>query len=169
MSVAMFSNNIQVGPKNMVVTKTPLTAAAKSYDITKVATMKITEVGLFWFRFNIVLVMEETLTQTQIQTESPEFQQFLMCCVIESPSGIQYPLKSCAPCYFQTLAEKNSVSKPGSSRTLNIVNDMLPCNEAGTWTVNVVANCGYSGSDASIGYNISESDYVCRKISNYQF
>ncbi len=165
----MFSNNIQVGPRNMVVTKTPLTAPAVSYELTKVATMKITEVGLYWFRFNIVLVMEEALAQTQIDTADPEFQQFLMCCFITSPSGIQYPLKSCAPCYFQTLAEKNSVARPGSSRTLNIVNDMLPCDEAGVWSVNVVANCGYSGSDASLGYNIDEADYLSRKISNYQF
>ena len=169
MSIAMFSNNIQVGPRNMVVTKTPLTAPAVSYELTKVATMKITEVGLYWFRFNIVLVMEEALTQTQIDTSAPEFQQFLMCCFITSPSGIQYPLKSCAPCYFQTLAEKNSVARNGSSRTLNIVNDMLPCDEAGEWKVEVIANCGYSGSDASLGYNIAEADYLCRKISNYQF
>jgi hypothetical protein len=173
MSVALFSNTIKVGPKNIEVTPTPLTAPASSWDLTKVAEIKITEIGLYWFRFNILLVMEETLSQKQIDTLPQEYQQYLMSCFIISPSGIMYPLKSCPPCYFQpdasTVYAKNSVAKPLSIRTLNITNDMLPCNEVGTWTVKVVANCGYSASDASIGYNVSESTYQCTKISNYQF
>ena len=169
MSIAMFSNNIQVGPQDMVVTKNNLTAPAVSYELTKVATMKITEVGLYWFDFRIQMEMNETLTQTQIDTTAPEYQQFLMCCFIQSPSGVLYPLKSCAPCYFQGV-NGNAVARANSVRTLNITNDMLPCNEAGEWTVQVVANCGYSGGDASIGYNADDkSEFICRKISNYQF
>ena len=173
MSVALFSNTLKVGSKTMDVTQTPLTAPADSYEYTKVAEIYISEVGLYWFRFNIILVMEDTLTQTQIDTGSTEYQQYLMCCFIQSPSGVLYPLKSCAPCYFQpdgtTVYATNSVAKAGSIRTLNITNDMLPCNEAGSWRVKVIANCGYSGSDASIGYNVGESTYSCKKISNYQF
>lgn len=165
----MFSNNIQVGPRDMVVTKTPLMAPAYSWDLTQVASMKITEVGLYWFHFNIQLEMNEELTQTQIDTTAPEYQQFLMCCFIQSPSGVLYPLKSCAPCYFQGVPS-NSVARANSARTVNITNDMLPCNEAGEWTVQVVANCAYSGGDASIGYNADDkSQFICRKISNYQF
>ncbi len=173
MSVALFSNTIKVGPKNIEVTQTPLTAPASSYDLTKVAEIKISQIGLYWFRFNILLVMEENLSQPQIDTSPDEYQQYLMSCFITSPSGVMYPLKSCAPCYFQpdatTVYAKNSVAKAQSTRTLNITNDMLPCNEAGTWTVEVVANCGYSASDAAIGYNVGESTYTCTKISNYEF
>ena len=96
-----------------------------------------------------------------------------MSCFITSPSGVKYPLKSCPPCYFQsdgtTVYAKNSVAKAQSKRTLNITNDMLPCNEVGNWNVEVVANCGYSGHAASIGYNVGESTYQCTKISNYEF
>lgn len=173
MSVALFSNTIKVGPKNIEVTPKPLTAPASSYDLTKVAEIKITQIGLYWFRFNILLVMEEGLVQPQIDTLPPEYQQYLMSCFITSPSGVMYPLKSCPPCYFQpdgaTVYAKNSVAKAQSTRTLNITNDMLPCNEVGTWNVEVVANCGYSAHDASIGYNVGESTYQCTKISNYEF
>tara|TARA_R110000772_G_C13043136_1_gene413204 strand:+ start:59 stop:367 length:309 start_codon:yes stop_codon:yes gene_type:complete len=102
MSVALFSNTIKVGPKNIEVTPKPLTAPASSYDLTKVAEIKITQIGLYWFRFNILLVMEEGLVQPQIDTLPPEYQQYLMSCFITSPVGRYVSIKILSSLLFST-------------------------------------------------------------------